>query len=85
MNFNFFCAFCELSSGETSSRKSMEQDYRKRESTLPTSKPAVSSSTRRTTMEAGDQRRKESYSQLNVVEAEAEAWERAQLDKVKKR
>ncbi|XVF08969.1 hypothetical protein REPUB_Repub07fG0050300 [Reevesia pubescens] len=65
---------------ETSSRKSMEQDYRRQESTLPRS-----SAGRPMTMEAGDQRWKGNYSQHNVVETKADTWEKARLEKVNKR
>ncbi|XP_021286970.1 remorin [Herrania umbratica] len=71
--------------GETSSRKSREQDYKRQESALRTRKPGHSSSARPMTMEAGDQRRKGSSSQLNVVETKAEAWEKAQMEKVNRR
>ncbi|XWS51192.1 hypothetical protein CRYUN_Cryun12cG0155900 [Craigia yunnanensis] len=71
--------------GETSSRKSMEQDYRRQESTLPTSKPGRSSSARPMTMEAGDQRWKGNHSQLNVEESKADAGEKAEMEKVNKR
>ncbi|XP_022738000.1 remorin 4.1-like [Durio zibethinus] len=71
--------------GETSSRKSMEQDYRRQESTLPTTKPRRSSAARPMTKEAEDQRMKGTYSPLNVLETKADAWEKAQLEKVNKR
>ncbi|EOY21977.1 Uncharacterized protein TCM_014147 [Theobroma cacao] len=71
--------------GETSSRKSKEQDYRRQESALTTRKPGHSSSARPMTMEAGDQRWKGNSSQLNVVETKADAWEKAQMEKVNRR
>ncbi|XVF11850.1 hypothetical protein REPUB_Repub08aG0062700 [Reevesia pubescens] len=71
--------------GETSSRKSMEQDYMRQESTLPTTKTGRSSSARPMTVEAEDQRQKRNYSQHNVVETKADAWEKAEMDKVNKR
>ncbi|XP_017972438.1 PREDICTED: eukaryotic translation initiation factor 3 subunit A isoform X1 [Theobroma cacao] len=71
--------------GETSSRKSKEQDYRRQESALTTRKPGHSSSARPMTMEAGDQRWKGNSSQLNVVETKADAWEKAQTEKVNRR
>ncbi|XVE54737.1 hypothetical protein DITRI_Ditri03aG0105800 [Diplodiscus trichospermus] len=73
--------------GETSSRKSMEQHHRRQDSSLPTSKPGRSSSattTRVMTMEAGDRRWKGNYSQQNVMETKADAWEKAQMAKVNK-
>ncbi|OMO51236.1 hypothetical protein CCACVL1_29917 [Corchorus capsularis] len=76
----------EVKVAETSSRKSMEKDYRSKESSLPSSKPVHSSSARHTTVEAGDQRWKGNYSQLNVGEiTKADAWERAQMEKLNKR
>ena len=49
----------------------MERDYRRQESTLPTSKPVRPSSARPMTME--------------VVETKADAWEKAEMEKVNKR
>lgn len=66
--------------GETSSRESMERDYRRQETTLPSSKPGRSSSARAVTGEAGEQRWKG-----NVVESKADAWEKAEMEKVNKR
>ena len=63
----------------------MELDYRRQESTLPASKPGRSSSDRPMTMEVGDRRWKGYYSQRNVVETKADAWEKAEMEKVNKR
>ncbi|XWS47965.1 hypothetical protein CRYUN_Cryun13aG0031200 [Craigia yunnanensis] len=84
-NNEFLFLFVLFSSCETSSRKSMEQDYSRQESTLPTSKPVRPSSARPMTMEVGDRRQKGNYSQLNVVETKADAWEKAEMEKVNKR
>ncbi|XP_022728378.1 uncharacterized protein LOC111283943 [Durio zibethinus] len=62
----------------------MEQVYSRQESTLPTSKPGRSSSARPMTMEVGDRRWKGNYSQLNVLETKADAWEKAEMEKVNK-
>ncbi|XVE56867.1 hypothetical protein DITRI_Ditri04bG0044800 [Diplodiscus trichospermus] len=70
--------------GETSSRKPTEQDYRRQASSLTTSKPGRSSSGRPMTMEVGDRRWK-GNSKLNVGETKADAWEKAELEKLNKR
>ncbi|KAL4348646.1 hypothetical protein GQ457_17G017340 [Hibiscus cannabinus] len=74
-----------VSSGETSSKNSMEKDYRKQGSSLVSSKPGGSSSARPVTTEAGDRSRMGNYAQLDVEEAKADAWEKAEMEKVNKR
>ncbi|MBA0744093.1 hypothetical protein Gogos_006730 [Gossypium gossypioides] len=71
--------------GETSSRKLMEKDNRSQESSLPRSKKGGSSSSRPVIMEAGDRSRKGNSSQLNVGETKADAWEKAEMEKLNKR
>lgn len=63
----------------------MEQDYRRQERNSTPSKPGHSSSARPMTAEVGDRRRNGHYSQLNVVETKADAWEKAEMQKVNKR
>ncbi|KAG8475786.1 hypothetical protein CXB51_032554 [Gossypium anomalum] len=71
--------------GETSSRKLMEKDNRSQESSLPRSKKGGPSSGRPVIMEAGDRSRKGNSSQLNVGETKADAWEKAEMEKLNKR
>ncbi|KAK8511729.1 hypothetical protein V6N13_029324 [Hibiscus sabdariffa] len=74
-----------VSSGETSSKNSMEKDYKKQGSSLVSSRPGSSSSARPVTTEAGDRSRMGNYAQFDVEEAKADAWEKTEMEKVNKR